>query len=131
MIATIKTQIYDIIKNQLEYNICDNPYGEEVNHFPYLLLTLQECRRECFRDIYSYTIRIKIDMFSNYNGEKEILDMEKNIFEAMQQLWENDFLTYFEEKSFRIIDDKSTSIVRKHGIVNYEFYCIGGTEDDS
>lgn len=131
MISEIKTQFYKILTEDLKYNVCDNPNGEELKDYPYLLLTLQECKRERYKDMYSYTTRLKIDIFSNYNGEKEILDMEEAIFNEVQKLWNNEMITYFNENSFRIIDDKSTGIIRKHGIINYVFYCTGGIEDDA
>ena len=130
MISEIKTQLYEILANDLEYNVMDNPYGDETKTFPYVLLTLQDTRRDMRKDNYLYQIKFKIDIFSEYNGEKEILDMEQAIFDKSKKLWDNEFITYYRESAFRIMDDKSTGVLRKHGVIIYTFYCAGGIEDE-
>lgn len=130
MISQLKTQLYQILKEDLQYNVTDNPYGEETKSFPYVLITLSNTRRDRRKGIYWFNINFKIDIFSDYSGEKEILDMEEEIFDAVQQLYENDFVTYLRESGFRIIDDKSTGVLRKHGIINYTIYSGGGIEDN-
>lgn len=128
MVSQVKTQLYQILKD-LNYNITDNPYGEEAKSFPYVLLTLSNTRRDKRKDAYLFSIKFKIDIFSDYNGEKEILDMEEEIFNNIDKLYENEFVTYVRESAFRITDDKSTGVLRKHGIINYTIYSAGGIEE--
>lgn len=128
MVSQVKTQLYQILKD-LNYNVTDNPYGEETKSFPYVLLTLSNTRRDKRKDAYLFSIKFKIDIFSDYNGEKEILDMEEEIFNNIDKLYENEFVTYVRESAFRIIDDKSTGVLRKHGIINYTIYSAGGIEE--
>lgn len=130
MISQIKTQLYQILKEDLEYNVTDNPYGEETKSFPYVLITLSNTRRDKRKGAYFYAINYKIDIFSDYDGEKEILDMEQEIFDNIEKLYENDFVTYVRETGFRIMDDKSTGVLRKHGIINYTIYSAGGITED-
>ena len=130
MISEIKTLFYNILANELEYNVTDNPYNNEEKIFPYVFLTLQDTRRAKLKNSYLFAIKFKIDIFSSYNGEKEILDMEQAIFEKSDELYENEFVSYLEETGFRIIDDKSTGVVRKHGIITYTIYSTGGIEDN-
>ena len=130
MISQIKTQFYKILTEDLRYKVTDNPYGEEQKSFPYILLTLQNAYRDKRKNSYLYTIKMKIDIFSDYNGEKEIYDMEQAIYEKSDKLLENDFITYVRESSFRIMDDKSTGVMRKHGIITYTIYCAGGIEEN-
>lgn len=73
---------------------------------------------------------MKIDIFSNYDGEKEILEMEKEIFDKIPQLYEIDGITYIRESDFRIMDDKSTGVVRKHGIITYTILSAGMLEEE-
>lgn len=129
MISQIKTQLYQILKD-LNYNVTDNPYGEEVKSFPYVLLTLSNTRRDKEKNTYLFNIKFKIDIFSDYNGEKEILDMEEEIFNNIDKLYENEFVTYVRESAFHIIDDKSTGVLRKHGIINYTIYSTGGITEN-
>ena len=129
MISQLKTEFYDILANELEYNVTDNPYGEEVKTFPYVLLTLQDTHRDVRKNSYLYEIKFKIDIFSEYSGEKEIFDMEQAIFDKSKRLLDNDFVSYYREGAFRIIDDKATGVMRKHGIITYTIYCAGGIEE--
>lgn len=128
MVSQVKTQLYQILKD-LNYNVTDNPYGEETKSFPYVLLTLSNTRRDKRKNAYLFSIKLKIDIFSDYNGEKEILDMEEEIFNNIDKLYENEFVTYVRESAFHIIDDKSTGVLRKHGIINYTIYSAGGIEE--
>lgn len=129
MIRKIKKQIYDILTQDLKYNVMDNPYDKNATRtFPYCILNLQDLSRDMFKTGYHYNLRYSIDIFSDYNGEVEILQMEKEIFEALQKLYENEFVTYFRESGFRIMDDKSTGVMRKHGIISLTIVCMGGVE---
>ena len=130
MISQLKTQLYQILKEDLEYNVTDNPYGEETKSFPYVFLTLSDTHRDKRKETYLFSIKFKIDIFSEYNGEKEILDMEEEIYDKIQDLYENEFVTYIRESSFRIMDDKSTGVLRKHGIITYTIYSTGGIADN-
>ena len=129
MISQLKTELYQILKEDLGYNVTDNPYGEEMKSFPCVLLTVSNTRRDKRKNTYLFSINFKIDIFSEYNGEKEILDMEEEIFDHIQKLYDNEYVTYLREAGFRIIDDKSTGVLRKHGIINYTIYSAGGIEE--
>ena len=86
IITYLKQKLYSILSEELEYNVMDNPYETEERTFPYLLLTLQDTQRERQKNNNIMKIRFKIDIFSNYSGEKEILEMESAIYNAIQQL---------------------------------------------
>ena len=126
MIKDIKTQFYNILTNDLGYTVMDNPYEQESQKFPYLLMRLGNTTRDVYKNCFQYTFKFTIDIFSDYNGEAEILEMEQAIFEAAQNLYENENITYVRESSFRIIDDKSTGVTRKHGILTYTIVSSGG-----
>ena len=130
IITYLKQQLYSILSEELEYNVMDNPYETEERTFPYLLLTLQDTQRERQKNNNIMKIRFKIDIFSNYNGEKEILEMESAIYNAIQKLWDNEYVTSIRQNAFRIIDDKSTGVLRKHGMITYTFTCGGGITED-
>ena len=130
IIAFLKQKLYSILSEELEYNVMDNPYDTQERTFPYLLLTLQDTQRERRKNNNIMNIRFKIDIFSNYNGEKEVLEMEAAIYDAFQQVWDNEYVTNIRENAFRIIDDKSTGVNRKHGIITYTFTCGGGIAED-
>ena len=130
MLTTIKKQFYNLLTKDLKYTVADNPYATKERTFPYVMLTLQDTRRDKHKNSYMYTIKFKIDIFSAYSGEEEILKMEEEIFDKSNQLYENEFVTYVRQSAFRILDDKSTGALRKHGVITYTILCAGGIEDE-
>ena len=127
MISEIKTKFFDILSNELGYNVVDNP--ERGNDFPCVLLKMGNTTRDLFHNNFRFQIKFKIDIFSNYDGEKEILEMEEAIFAAAQALYDVVGVTYVRQSDFRILDDKSTSVVRKHGIITYTIVSTGMVEE--
>lgn len=125
MLTTIKTKLYDILATDLSYTVMDNPYGTQERTYPYVILTLGNVVRDAYKNAFQNQIKFKIDIFSNYNGEKEVFEMEQAIFEQINKLYEIPEVTYVRESSFKIMDDKSTEVVRKHGIITYTIITSG------
>lgn len=119
MLANLKSQFYSLIKG-LGYNITDN--AEYKEQFPWLML-----RTNGYRTMNSFNVNISsavlvLDIFSNYSGEKEIIEIVENIGEHLKELQDNNSdIMFAYQKSLKILDDKSTGPVRKHGVVVYEF----------
>lgn len=119
MLANLKTQFYSLIKG-LGYNITDN--AEYKEQFPWLML-----RTNGYRTMNSFNVNISsavlvLDIFSTYSGEKEIIEIVENIGEHLKELQDNNPDVMFAyQKTLKILDDKSTGPVRKHGVVVYEF----------
>ena len=130
IIHTIKKQFYNILSNDLNYNVMDNPYQTKERTFPYVLLGINDVNRDSYKNSYQYIIKFKIDIFSDYEGEKEILEMEQDIFNHIEKLYDNEFVTYVRESGFRIMDDKSTGVTRKHAVLYYTVYSTGGLVDE-
>ena len=130
MLANLKSQFYSLIKG-LGYNITDN--AEYKEQFPWLML-----RTNGYRTMNSFNVNISsavlvLDIFSTYSGEKEIIEIVENIGEHLKELQDNNpDIMFAYQKSLKILDDKSTGPVRKHGVVVYEFflgYGIAPVED--
>lgn len=119
MLANLKSQFYSLIKG-LGYNITDN--AEYKEQFPWLML-----RTNGYRTMNSFNVNISsavlvLDIFSTYSGEKEIIEIVENIGEHLKELQDNNpDIMFAYQKSLKILDDKSTGPVRKHGVVVYEF----------
>lgn len=119
MLANLKSQFYSLIKG-LGYNITDN--AEYKEQFPWLML-----RTNGYRTMNSFNVNISsavlvLDIFSTYSGEKEIIEIVENIGEHLKELQNNNpDIMFAYQKSLKILDDKSTGPVRKHGVVVYEF----------
>lgn len=82
MINQIKKKLFTILSVDLGYNVVDNP--ERNKTFPCVFLKLGNLTRDIFNNnAFRFSIKMKIDIFSNYDGEKEILEMEKAIFDKI------------------------------------------------
>ena len=130
IINQIKVKFFDILTNDLKYHVIDHPQKEKNKQFPCVFLKIQKVSRDFFKNNFRIQVNIKIDIFSNYDGEKEILEMEEAIFAAAQALYDVVGVTYVRQSDFRILDDKSTAVVRKHGIISYSIISAGKVEED-
>ncbi len=119
MLAATKQRFFQFIQ-ELGYNVDDN--GTYREQFPWLMLRMSDAQVAKSRDINITDIRIVVDIFSTYNGEKEILDIVDNINAHIRE-----FIAAYPEiqfcfmRSLRIIDDKETGPVRKHGVATFSF----------
>ena len=131
MIIDVKTKFYNIIKD-LGCAIYDNPYAidGERRHLPYCQIRTNNIKRTMFQQNFINAVEFKVDMWSKYSGEKEILEMEKKIAESLEKLYELDPVVFVIEKSFRILDDKSTGAVMKHAIAVYDIALEGKETND-
>lgn len=127
MVATIKTQLYDLITG-LGYRVADNKSNQEP--LPWLLIRTGGHNRTDMFGLRYDIITITVDIFSSYNGEKEILDIAENVSNHLTQIREqNDAIIYAEQKTCKILDDNGTGPIRKHGVLSYRFICAIGAED--
>ena len=128
MLLEIKQEIFNMLQNELGYRVTDNPYQQDLEEiFPTVFFTLSNANRVNVKNngfICNFTF--KIDIFSEYNGEKEIILMEEDIAALIPELMERfEYIIGVSENSFKILDDKSTSVVRKHGVILYSITAAG------
>lgn len=127
MLSNLKSQFYSLIKEK-GYNITDSAQYKE--QFPWLMLRTNGYQSmNSFNTEISY-ITLALDIFSQYNGEKEIIEIIKDIQSILLEL-QNEIpqILYAFQKSAKILDDKSTGVVRKHGVIVYEFLMGQGIEE--
>ena len=126
MLAQLKSQFYSLIKEK-GYNITDN--AEYREKFPWLML-----RTNGYQVLNSFNTKtsnatLVLDIFSQYFGEKEIIEIVEDIQELLMELQNtNPAILFAYQKSLKILDDKATGPVRKHGVVVYEFLMGHGLE---
>ena len=126
MLTTIKEQFYNLLKS-LGYKVTDN--GTYKEDFPWLMLTTGNYQSSVSLDIKYDIITLKLDIFSVYNGEKEIIQISENIVNHLQDLRKNNpDITAITQKKMTIIGDKETGPVRKHGIITYQFLVTSGLD---
>ena len=119
MFHQLKEQFFQFLK-ELGYKVSDN--GTYREDFPWLLVRTSNANVQQAQNVSVERAGITVDIFSTYNGEKEILDVVQDI---TNRLW--DFqqrfpaITFAQLKQLRIIDDKSTGPVRKHGVAVFDF----------
>lgn len=125
MINKIKDKLFEVLSSNYENQIVDNAAAVKEGDYPRIQIRLSTVTRDKYKGTFQYTIRYQVHIFSDYDGEKEILNMESEIFDMLEQFYEIDGVTYVRESGFRILDDKSTGVTRKHGIISLTFYCTG------
>lgn len=119
MISYLKTQIKECLE-ELGYQIRDN--NTYSNTYPMITLRLSNANREEKNQIVLQKVVYVVDIFSTYNGEKEILDINDKINEKLFMLPQrNKHITAMKQQNCLILDDKETGVVRKHGVLTYEF----------
>lgn len=119
MLEKLKIDFYNLLL-QLGYNVSDN--GTYVEQFPWLMIRTNGYELNQTADTQKGVITLLLDVFSQYAGEKEIIDIVENIAEHLKDLYAiNTNIIYCYQKSLKIIDDKNTGPVRKHGVVSYTF----------
>jgi hypothetical protein len=67
-------------------------------------------------------ITLVLDVFSQYNGEREIICVVDKIANHLEEfLTGHPEILFCHQKTMKILDDKTTGPVRKHGVISYEF----------
>lgn len=128
MLEKLKSQFYSLLK-ELGYNITD--HAEYKENFPWLMLRTNGYT--AFRSFNTNisNITLTLDIFSTYSGEKEIIEIVENIESHLSELRQNNpEVLYCYQKTMKILDDKATGPVRKHGVITYEFLMGYGVEFD-
>jgi hypothetical protein len=119
MLEKLKTDFYNLLV-QLGYNATDN--GAYVENFPWLMLRTNGYELNQMRDAEKGTITLVLDIFSQYSGEKEIIEILENIADHLKDLYTiNNTIIYAQQKSVKILDDNNKGPVRKHGVISYVF----------
>lgn len=128
MVQKMKTELCSLVR-ELGYNITDN--GAYVEKFPWLMVRLSNHSRVETFDTRIDGITLTIDIFSKYKGEKEILDIVEDITNHIQTIRkDNPEVMYIAQKSLKILDDNKTGIVKKHGVLSYQFLLSSNPEED-
>lgn len=128
MVNEIKQQLVALLKS-LGYNVGDG--GQYKEEFPWLIVRTSGHNRYDTYDMRIEAISLTIDIFSAYTGEKEILEIIENIGNNIQQIKiNNPSIQHILQHQCRIIGDKATGPVRKHGVITYTFNLASGTKEE-
>lgn len=127
MLEKIKIQFYSLLK-ELGYKVSDNgTYNED---FPWLMLRTGGYQSTVSFDVRYDIITLMLDVFSTYNGEKEIIEISENIINNLQKMREtNPDITVAAQTGMVIQGDKETGPVRKHGILTFRFVLTSGLKE--
>lgn len=120
MLEKLKTDFYTMI-TELDFNVSDNRNFETGNS-PWLVLRTNGYERVHSLGLRMSKIVLILDIFSQYNGEKEIIQAVDKIADNLEEfLNQHQEILFCHQKTVKILDDKATGPVRKHGVVVYEF----------
>ena len=132
IVKVIKKQLYNLLSQDLGYNVKDYAEDNTEESFPIVKLSLSNMTRDRYKNSsVEYRIRYRIDIFSDYDGEAEILDMEESIFHKITDLYKIKGVTQISNSEVHIIDDNSTGVMRKHGVILYSFIIAGEEVQES
>lgn len=126
MLIDIKEKFYSLIKS-LGYNITDNAQYKE--NFPWIMIRTNGFTHFKSYDIKHERVLLVLDIFSTYNGEKEIIEIIENINDNLEKLYENLNIIHMEQKDLIILNDKESGPTRKHGVATYSFVMSSGNDD--
>lgn len=93
-------------------------YLPQVDKYPYIVLTTSNNVAQRLKNAKGEAIYFTIDIFSNYQGEKEIYDIENKISAAMENLFTLGQVITVDKDAFSIIND--TNPIIKHGVLIYK-----------
>lgn len=120
MLEKLKTDFYAMLMG-LGYKVSDNRQFEEGSS-PWLVLRSNGYQRVHCIGLRMSKITLVLDVFSQYNGEREIILVVDKIADCLEEfLAEHPEVLFCHQKTMKILDDKTTGPVRKHGVISYEF----------
>ena len=120
MLEKLKTDFYAMIAG-FGYNVSDNR-NFETGDSPWLVLRSNGYQRAHSIGLRMSKITLVLDVFSQYSGEREIIKVIDKIADNLEEfLVQHPEVLFCHQKSMKILDDKATGPVRKHGVVSYEF----------
>lgn len=113
----VKQAVYNAIYN-LSIRVNDNPdYETGHKNCPYALLRTLLEKPTNYKNFRKVNWIFRVDVFSNYKGEKEIKDYyEKELTKRLNLIQQEEGITYV-ESNLSIMDDKELGPVVKHGVI--------------
>lgn len=125
MFKQLKTKLYSILADDLGYTVFDTT-AKKGTACPWIRISTVGALRVPYKlNDFQYIVDFRIEIFSDYNGESQILDMEKEIYEKMSKMYEITGVSHVSGSTVKIIDDKTTGVIKKHGIISYQITCAG------
>lgn len=120
MLEKLKADFYTMLTD-LGFSVRDNRNFDGCE-FPWLLLRTNGYQRVHSLGLRMSKITLVVDIFSQYNGEREIILAVDKIADNIDEfLAQHPEVMFCHQKTVKILDDKSTGPVRKHGVIAYEF----------
>lgn len=120
MLEKLKTDFYGMLV-ELGFNISDSR-NFEIGESPWMILRTNGYQRVQSFGVSASKITLVLDIFSQYNGEREIIKAIDKIADNLEPfILNHPEVLYCYQKTVKILDDKTTGPVRKHGVVSYEF----------
>ena len=120
MLEKLKTDFYGMLV-ELGFNISDNRNFEEGDS-PWMMLRTNGYQRVQSFGLSASKITLVLDIFSQYNGEREIIKVIDKVASNLEPfILQHPEVLYCFQKTVKILDDKTTGPVRKHGVISYEF----------
>lgn len=111
----IKAKLYSVLSS-LVPDLRDNP-PKEVKK-TYVLYRISNGFDTSYKNGCEQSVTyLTFDIFSVYDGEKEVIEIKKKIKENISALYDLDEISYVTMSAFNIINEENP--VKKHGILTF------------
>lgn len=114
----IKQKLFEALQG-LGIDVIDNPFDRVVrDRFPFLLFRTNNLMTKQKNMLKETTYTFLLDIYSDYQGEKEIYEIYGKIIEILNVLYQDPTVVRVADNGIKIIDDKTLGPIMKHGIMN-------------
>lgn len=101
----------------LDIPIQDNPVKLSHRDAPYAIIRTIGAPQTKYKNYYKMSWLLRVDVFSKYKGEKEILDYYSQVLDKLDTLRQEEGITYI-FPTISIMDDKELGPITKHGVIS-------------
>lgn len=112
----VKQMVFDALA-ALDIPIQDNPVNLGHKEASYAIIRTIGAPQTKYKNYYKMSWLLRVDVFSKYKGEKEILDYYSQVLDKLDALRQEEGITYI-FPTITIMDEKEIGPITKHGVIS-------------
>lgn len=113
----MKEEVYKAL-SAIDFPIQDNPNGLSHSKCPYSIIRTIGCPKREYKNYFKVNWLLRVDVFSNYKGEAEILNYYNQVLDKLKQLRQQIKEITYITPDITIMDEKELGPVNKHGVIS-------------
>lgn len=124
----IKERVYNALLG-LGIKVIDNPYDRgNADSFPFIIFRTNSFTVKETNELTEETYVYLVDIYSEYEGEKEIYEIYNHILILLKELYEDPKVVRVLDNGIKIVDDKNLGPTLKHGILTFSIKTMERSE---